>query len=712
MSIKKRFKVPFVEQTQKTECGLCCVCMIQRYYKSNISMKELREYLEVGRDGSTFLELNGLLKKYNLSTKAYKISADKISALDGPSIILWGNNHFVILEKIKSNFAYIIDPAIGRRKISMEEFAESYSGYALVAKPKEDFKPIKKKENPWKYFSKYIFENKLLYFQIIMISIISYVFTLGLPIIIQKIIDEILINKNYEKVKYIFMFMIFFSIFYFCITFLKNKYLIKLRAFLDKSLSTNIFNHLLHLPYKYFSVRSSGDIIYTVNSSFAIREIFANSFITGVINFTAACVILIYMFKSSFLLGTTSCILFTINIIVVALTRSSISENSRSFVTSQSKVQGVQVETVYSILGIKMCSIEDDIISNWKSAYSKYYNQYCHKEKINNYISSTIAYLQFFSPIIILFVSIYLSSLALISIGQVVAFYSLSITFFGLSSSVFEMLTSFINSGVLFDKLSDIVSNEKEIDDINSKKVDLLGNIKLNNVSFKYTKNSNYVLKDISLNISKGSKIAIVGKSGSGKSTLAKLLVGLYAPTDGDIYFDDHNFEDLNKKQIRHQLGIVPQDITLFNKSIFDNIVMNRGNISLEEVKKACEIAQINQEIEEMPMKYYTGISEMGFNLSGGQRQRIVLARSIINKPKILLLDEATSSLDNISEKKVSEEFRKMRTTQIVVAHRLSTIIDADLIVVLSDGEIVEQGTHKSLLEKKSYYSELYSVNC
>ncbi len=210
--------------------------------------------------------------------------------------------------------------------------------------------------------------------------------------------------------------------------------------------------------------------------------------------------------------------------------------------------------------------------------------------------------------------------------------------------------------------------------------------------------------------IKSGMKVAIVGKSGSGKSTLAKLLVGLYEPTNGNIYFDNVELKKWKKKVLRQQVGMVPQDITLFNNSIYDNIVMNRNNIGFEHVKKACELAQIRDEIEEMPMQYYTEISELGLNLSGGQRQRIALARAIVGKPKILLLDEATSSLDNINERKVSDEIKKIGATQIIIAHRLSTIMDADLIVVLEDGKIVEQGKHNDLIKNNGQYKELYSA--
>lgn len=205
-------------------------------------------------------------------------------------------------------------------------------------------------------------------------------------------------------------------------------------------------------------------------------------------------------------------------------------------------------------------------------------------------------------------------------------------------------------------------------------------------------------------------KVAIVGKSGSGKSTLAKLLVGLYEPSEGDIFFDDIELKKWKKNELRRQIGIVPQDITLFNNSIYNNIIMNRGNLGLDEVKRACQIAHISEEIENMPMGYNTEISELGLNLSGGQRQRIALARAMIGNPSILLLDEATSSLDNINERKVSEELKKMGTTQIIIAHRLSTIIDADLIIVLDCGRIVEVGNHDELIKEDGLYKKLYST--
>ncbi len=708
--IRHERKVPFVAQSQKTECGLACVCMINRYYMNNISMEELRNQLEIGRDGSSFQQLINVLRNNGFDVKSYNIPIDKLKLLKKPAIFFWSNSHFMVLEKVSKYFVTVVDPAIGRYKMTYEELEEGYTGYAITPTPNESFRPNKEKIYSWHYFLPYIFERKTLYIEIIIASLFVYVFTIGMPVIVQNIIDNIVQGNNYKNSNIVFGTIVAISILYFIFNLIKNAKLVKLRAYLDRSLNKNIFSHLLKLPYKFFSVRSSGDIIYSLNTCLNIKELFANQFISSVLDCGAGIVILVYIYSLSKVLGVAACCLLVLNIIIVSSTRSVLIDNSRSITSSQSKVQGIQLETVYSMLGVKMSAIEDDIFTTWNKAFDKYYEKSLFTEKIKNYIQSINAFLQFISPAILLIIGIYLANKSVISIGSIVAIYSLGNTFFGLSSSVLNLWTSFINSSVIFDRLVDIMKCDEESDKFDASETTLNGDIKLENVGFRYTKDSAQILDSISLTIKSGMKVAIVGKSGSGKSTLAKLLVGLYEPTNGNIYFDDIELKKWKKKALRQQVGIVPQDITLFNNSIYDNIVMNRNNIGLEQVKKACELAQISDEIEEMPMQYYTEISELGLNLSGGQRQRIALARAIVGKPKILLLDEATSSLDNINERKVSDEIKKMGATQIIIAHRLSTIMDADLIVVLENGKIVEQGKHDDLIKNNGQYKELYSA--
>lgn len=711
MSLKRKRKVPFIEQLQLTECGLCCICMILRFYKSYETLQELRTHLDLGRDGSTLKQLNSLMKQLNFTTKIYRSSVAGLSQIKLPAILFWNENHFVVLEKINKKFAYIIDPACGRVKIEISEFSDAYSGYALTGSPKEDFVPRKKKKSIWFYFLPIIFQKKLLFMKIGLFSLISYFLTIGMPIFIQNLIDNVMLKKDFNYFKNSFIFLGIFSLIYLIFNFMKNSNLIKLRVIIDKSITSTVVEHLLKVPYKFFDMRNKADLLFSVNSCYVIRETFATQMINGLIDCGAVIFIIYYMYHQSILLTGVATILFIINLIIVSITQPLMLEHSRYLITEQNKVQSIQVETLFSMLGIKMSATEKDIYDNWNKKYEHYLNKYENKEKISNYIQTLMSFVQMISPLIILCVGIYLSIMSLITVGQVIAFYSLSTTFFSLSYSVLNIWLSFINSTLYLERLGDIVTTEVENQSKELIKADIKGSIRLNNVSFSYSKNSKQIIRKVNLNIKTGEKVAIVGKSGAGKSTLAKLLVGLYTPTEGDIFFDDIHIDKLDKKYIRKQMGIVPQDVSLFNKDIYANIVMDREDISLEKVKKSCQIAQIADDIENMPMGYNTIISEMGMNLSGGQRQRIVLSRAILSEPKVLLFDEATSSLDYINEKQVSDYFTSMGCTRIIIAHRLSTIIDSDNIIVLDEGEIVEQGSHEELMKNNGVYSMLYKSN-
>ncbi|MEI4311773.1 peptidase domain-containing ABC transporter, partial [Streptococcus suis] len=280
---------------------------------------------------------------------------------------------------------------------------------------------------------------------------------------------------------------------------------------------------------------------------------------------------------------------------------------------------------------------------------------------------------------------------------------------FSKTNNIFETVVSFYNSKTFLARIVEIL--EEDMEENGQLKFDLKGDIELRNVSFSYTKDSKKVLENISLEIKQGEQVAIVGSSGSGKSTLSKLLIGLYPASSGKILFDNIDYDEFEKKYLRQQIGIVPQDMTLFNKTILENIIGD-NIISQEEVEEICKLVNIHDEIQNMPMGYHTIVSEMGLNLSGGQRQRIILARALVKKPRIMLLDEATSYLDNVNEKQIMRKFKEQNITIILIAHRLSTIIDSDQIFVMDNGKISERGTHRELLNNRDgLYSQLYQMN-
>lgn len=703
----KRSRVPYVEQVQTTECGLCCVAMLLKFYGSHYKLNELREYFDVGRDGTSFLQLKKLLETLNFDTKALKCKLEFLPNVELPAIILWENNHFVILESISKKKAVIVDPNFGRRSMQISEFKSSYSNCILLAHPNENYKKKKRGKSVWNDFFPLIKKNNSLLLKILVLSLISYIISLCQPIFIQIIIDKVTKNKilPYNNLIMFCVILLIGNM----VTLGRSKKLTNVRVSMDKDINEHLFMHLLKVPYHFFDVRSKGNILFTVNSASIVRDVFAEKVINCVLDVGSVLFIIIYMFYKSKALAITAGILFILNIIVIVISKPYLEEYNNYQLAEQSNLQSTQVEAIYSILGIKMTGVENFVFENWKLKYNRYINRFFEKENFNNVLEFIFNIIRDFSPIIILIYGLYLITLNEVTIGESVALYTLSGSLFSSANSISFNWNSIITAGLYTERISEVLSTEEEKS--GSNKIEFNGSIDLENVSFSYSNTSENVLNDISLNIEEGSCVAIVGTSGSGKSTLAKIIAGLYQPSSGNIYYDGYNLNKLDSKHLRKQIGIVPQDITLFNKSIRENIAMSNSDMSLDKIKYAAQIANIDEEIEKMPMKYETIISEMGINLSGGQRQRIALAKAIINNPKVILLDEATSSLDMVNESKISQYFNSIGCTRIIIAHRLSTIKDADLIIVLDDGKIVESGTHNDLINKKEKYYELYNTS-
>lgn len=419
---------------------------------------------------------------------------------------------------------------------------------------------------------------------------------------------------------------------------------------------------------------------------------------------------MLYLLQVDLLIFSSGLALLLIDFLALFLTRQNLDRKNKLFLRSQNEVQNKQIEIIYSMMGIKMEGFEAESYDQWSKVYNKYFYKYRSSQAYLSLVSTLFEIISFVSPFILLIAAIYMYSDKRFEVGVIFAIYSFSTILFQKVKNIFDTILGYINSKSFIYRANDILSEQPESRE--GEEVILKGAVKLNNVTFSYTKDSPTIIKNINININigRGDKVAIVGASGSGKSTLSKLLIGLYKPTGGNIFYDGLNEEWLDKKFLRKQIGIVPQDMTLFNKTIFENIV-GEGNFPEAEVIEACKIANIHEEIMAMPMNYNTLVSEMGMNLSGGQRQRIILARAIVKKPRIILLDEATSYLDNINEKQIMDSFKRNKVTTIVIAHRLSTIRDSDKIFVLDSGSVKESGSHSELMSiNEGLYRNMYKL--
>lgn len=702
-------KVPCIEQMQQTECGLCCIAMLLRYYRSNESLSSIRNELSVGRDGLQISDLHDYLKKRHFETHIYRVSTEHLTELPLPAIAYWQKKQFVIIERITKKQITIVDPAFGRLSMSLDDFNAAYSGVIMTAEPTAHFHPCRKKVNPWRYILKDMSNKKNILLRTIFISLMAYGIQMILPLLIQIIVDGLIQDTTRIDLKICILFAISLFAIYGIASFLQQLSLTDFQIEIDKNLTQKTFHKLVSLPYSYFDNRSNGDLLFRLSSLDIIRTLLSDHIISGIIQTGYAIAILIYLFNKSVLLTGITIVIFFINGMYILVMRERIMDANQTQIVKDTKLESIQTETIYSILGIKTSGIEQDIWHNWNEQYAQSINSYKKKGSVLNLYSTIISLLQMIGPMIVLLFGIQQHIMNQITIGECIACYSLATSFIGTSLSLFNLWNDFAMASSYLDRILDITLEDSEETPEYNVPIALNGNIEFRNVSFSYSKNSEPIINNLSFTVKKGKKFAIVGPSGSGKSTITKLLLGLYQPTSGSIYYEGVNINALDKSELRQQIGIVPQDMSLFNRTIAENIALNDEHYDMEDVISSAKIAKIDDEIMAMPMNYRTLISNMGSNLSGGQRQRIVLARAIMKKPRVMILDEATSSLDNVNEKIIANHFKECGSTQIIIAHRMSTIIDADEILVLDHGKKVESGTHNELMKKNGVYAQLYN---
>ncbi|AMQ71643.1 MULTISPECIES: peptidase domain-containing ABC transporter [Bacillus] len=703
---KTRSRIPFIEQMQQTECALCCMAMIASYYKNDLSMYELRERLGNGRDGTTLLHLRNMAKQLKFETKTYKADTKQLRNLVLPAILYWDNNHFVILEKITSHALIIVDPGSGRKKVKEKDFTEKYSGYALTLYPGNGFEQRKRK-NIWTSFSFLVTNRPKIFSAILFLTFLLQLFTVAMPVLIQFVIDRIIVPDYRELLNAFLIGICGIILFHSLFSFIRGKILINLHNVLDYDIQSRFFKHLLKLPYQFFLLRSFGDLLFRANSMKVIRDQIVNQVVKGLLDSAVILVILLYMLIQSPLLAVIVFLIGTSNVLLIALSQRYISEANQMEIKGHTEVQGAQTEMLYGIFGVKTSGVEKMIYDRWLYRFKNLLCAYRKKENVLNYVNTASSTLQLMAPLIILWVGAHQVFTGSITLGMLVAFHSISTQFFMLSGNIVQTINSFILTTSYLKRVGDVLDAPTESREDKMKKT-LNGDIQLKNVTFAYSKYSENVINNVSLNIKKGQKVALVGQSGAGKTTIANMIIGLFSPTDGEIYYDGISINELDLGHLRRQIGTVPQNVMLFNRSIYDNITLHNPEATPEQVIEAAKAAQIHDEIMNMPMQYHTMVSEMGMNISGGQRQRIALAKALLGKPSILVLDEATSSLDHLNESKIDAYLSGINCTRVVIAHRLTTVMNCDLIVVVDKGRIIESGSHHELLRISSFYSQFY----
>lgn len=699
-------KVPYVAQVQESECGLCCVSMIMKYHGEKISVKSLSKKAEIGRDGISLSQMQQILIDFDYEVKIFEATSSMLHRInDQPIIIFWNNSHFVVLERIKNNNYFIVDPNIGRIKVKFEDFNKSFSNIALWCKPKKNKKTlIKEKENYLNIYIDFFKSQKLIFLFLLFISILSYAVSLITPNIMKFFTDnynnrqEITTNKN------IILFSAAILIYTFIFIF-RSIIVVKFSALMDKNIYKKVVKKLLNVSYNFFLTRNSSDLMYRLGLLKTNREYLINTVLLGIINCGMVLTVNIIMYSINPTLFWYTLLISVFMGLILLFIRKKIITNHRLEIIEGTKLQSLEYETLSAMFTIKASNQESYMEALFYEQYEKSLNLYRKRTFNNDLYSMTISLFSTFGPVCLFLVILFVLN-DKITIGEAIFGYTLLGIYF---SNLGNIFTAFNVYGTLknnLERISDILEHPSEEKDKNSIKIQSIEKIEFKNVSFKYAGQKVYVLKNLNFSIHKGEKIAFVGKTGSGKSTILGLLMGLYPPVEGEILVNGINIKKLDMESFKTLMGFVPQEPFIFNKSIKNNIIMNH-DYPLTKVIEVAKIAQIDEEINNMPMKYETVISEFGHNISGGQKQRIILARSLIHNPELIILDEATSSVDNLTELAITTYFKNNNKTQIIVAHRLSTIINSDKIFLVENGVITASGNHKDLLKSSSTYKQL-----
>ncbi len=698
--------IPFVPQMEAVECGAASLTMILRGFGHYAELSELREACGVSRDGVSAKQLVRVARLYGLETRARRLEPQDLAELESPAILHWEMNHFVVLDRYGPDEVRILDPAIGPRRVKSTDFNKSFTGICIELTPGADFvKQPRKRASLGRYVELAKHARPALV-SIAIASLLVNVLGLGLPLATRLVVERVLLAAQHSWLTTIALFVLLLVTLGAAAQALRSWLLARVRDFVDGTISSELAAHLFRLPVRFFDQRHTADLVARVESVRVLREILAEHVVALLVDGPLLLTYLGVMFAFEWRLALVTLGSVVAYGLVYAIARPRQLALFRERLVKDVRA-GVQLlQALRGVVTLKAAGSELGAHDRWLRSFVHALNAARGEAAWRAAAESILLAIRLVAPAVVLVWGGHMAISGGLGIGELMGLLLVAGALVAPLESAIQALLRVQELPIHLARMDDVLQSPREASGAHAAPT-LAGDVRLEDVTFRYGPTAPPALDGVSITIRAGEKVAFVGPSGSGKSTVAKMLLGLATPESGRVLFDGLDVADLEVDSVRSQIGTVLQETALFEGTIRENVALYHPAASLEDVVAAARLAQLHDDIEVLPLGYDTPISGDAGPLSGGQRQRLALARAVLHRPPILVLDEATSALDTVTEAAVDTYLSSRSCTRIIIAHRLSTVRDADRIYVLAGGKVVEHGRHDELVSAGGHYSEL-----
>ena len=713
------YKRTFVPQIDARDCGVAALASIAKFYGSDFSLAHLRELAKTNKEGTTALGIVKAADEMGFETRP--VQADKtlfdMSDVPYPFIVHVNKEgklqHYYVVYQTRKDYLIIgdPDPSVKITKMSKERFFSEWTGVAIFLAPKPSYQPHKDKKNGLLSFLPLIFKQKSLIAYIVLSSLLVTIINIGGSYYLQGILDEYIPNQMKSTLGIISIGLIITYILQQAMSFSRDYLLTVLSQRLSIDVILAYIRHIFELPMSFFATRRTGEIISRFTDANSIIDALASTILSLLLDVSILILVGSVLLAQNPNLFLLSLISIPIYIFIIFSFMKPFEKMNHDVMQSNSMVSSAIIEDINGIETIKSLTSEENRYQNIDSEFVDYLEKSFKLTKYSILQTNLKQGTKLVLNIFILWFGAQLVMSSKISIGQLITFNTLLSYFTTPMENIINLQTKLQSAKVANNRLNEVylVESEFQVQENPVHSNFLMGDIEFDDLSYKYGFGRD-TLTDINLTIKQGDKVSLVGVSGSGKTTLAKMIVNFFDPYKGQITINHQDIKNIDKKILRRHINYLPQQAYIFNGSILENLTLGGNNmISQEDILKACELAEIRQDIERMPMGYQTQLSD-GAGLSGGQKQRIALARALLTKAPVLILDEATSGLDVLTEKKVIDNLMSLTDKTILfVAHRLSIAERTNRVIVLDQGKIIEVGSHKELIQAQGFYHHLFN---